>query len=129
MKVGFALALLLTACAGVPADAIPITGDWGGTHVGLHLSAAGGTLEYDCAHGTIGPIVAGRGGRFTSEGTHTPEHGGPVREGEVLPSFHATYSGMVSEDRMMIEGRLDNGVALGPFELRRGAQPVLFRCL
>jgi hypothetical protein len=125
----FIIAPLLAACAAVPPPSAPISGDWGGTHVGLHLTPAGGTLEYDCAHGTIGPVVPSAGGRFIAEGTHTPEHGGPAREGETLPSRAIRYSGTVAGDRMTIEGLDESGMALGPYELRRGAQPTIFRCL
>ena len=129
MKGALLLFPLLAACATVSAAPAPLTGEWGGSHVGLQLTTAGGTLNYDCAHGTIGPIVAGAGGRFTAEGTHTPEHGGPVRQGEVLPSLHASFEGRVSGDRMTLTGQLDDGAVLGPFALRRGAQPTIFRCL
>jgi hypothetical protein len=120
---------MLGGCAAVPPSPAPLTGDWGGEHVELHLGGAGGTLDYDCAHGTIGPVVPNAAGRFTAAGSHTPEHGGPVREGEVLPSHAAQYSGTVHGDRMTLEGRTDDGVRLGPFALRRGAQPMLMRCL
>lgn len=113
----------------MPAAQTPVTGEWGGVHVGLKLGLDGGTLDYDCAHGTIGPITVGGDGRFMSEGTHTPERGGPVREGEVLPSYRAHYSGTVRGDRMTLRGNVANGVVLGPFELTRGAEPQILRCL
>ena len=120
--------LLLAGCAAVPAEPISLAGDWAGPHVALHLAPNGGTLDYDCAHGTIGPVLIGAGGRFVAEGTHTPEHGGPAREGEILPTYPAHYGGIVSGDRMMLDGRTETGVQLGPFELRRGAEPMLTRC-
>ena len=125
---GLPLALLLAAGCATPQPA-PLAGEWGGTHVGLGLGPAGGTLDYDCAHGTIGPLAVGAGGRFTAEGTHSPGTGGPERVGQVLPSFRATYSGTVRGDRMTLHGRLETGVQLGPFELHRGAEPILLRCL
>lgn len=121
--------LLLAACASVPAAGIAVTGSWGGTHVGLTLEASGGRLEYDCAAGTIAPLVPGAGGRFEVAGTHTPGHGGPIREGEVMPTYSVRFSGSVRGDRMTLQGRVENGVLLGPFELRRGAEPMIFRCL
>lgn len=107
----------------------PVTGTWGGTHVGLTLTASGGTLEYDCAAGTIAAVVPGPRGRFEAEGTHTPGHGGPVREGEVMPTYRVRFSGSVVRDQMRLQGAVENGVVLGPFELRRGAEPQIFRCL
>jgi hypothetical protein len=123
------LLALLAACATVSAAPLPLTGEWGGTHIGLQLTPSGGTLDYDCAHGTIGPVIVGPGGRFSAEGTHTAEHGGPDRQGEVLPSLHASYDGIVNGSRMTLTAHLDNGVQLGPFSLSKGAQPTLFRCL
>jgi hypothetical protein len=129
MRCGLTLALFLSSCAAVPVDSVPLTGDWGGPHVALHLTAGGGTLDYDCAHGTIGPIIPRADGSFTAQGTHTREHGGPVREGEVLPTLTARYDGHVRGNRMTIGAVTSNEFALGPFELRRGVQPMLTRCL
>ncbi|HEX6072151.1 MAG TPA: hypothetical protein VFY95_04005 [Sphingomicrobium sp.] len=129
MRRGVLLPLLLAACASVPAASGPVTGDWGGPHVGLHLGPTGGTLEYDCAAGTIGPVIPGRGGRFVADGTHTPGWGGPEIAGQVRPTYRARFSGSVSGDRMTMAGRVANGVDLGPFTLRSGAEPGIFRCL
>ena len=122
--------LLVTAgCATAPPAPASLAGQWGGTHIGLRLGPAGGTLEYDCAEGTIGPLAIGPGGRFTAAGMHTPGTGGPDRVGVVPPSFRTTYSGTVRGDRMTLQGAVETGVRLGPFELRRGAEPMLMRCL
>ncbi len=129
MKCALPLAALLGACASVPAMPVPLAGDWGGPHAALHLLPGGGTLDYDCAHGTIGPLLVGPGGQFTAQGMHSPQHGGPVRVGEVPPSWPVRYSGFVSGDRMTIEGNVETGLQLGPFELRRGAEPMIYRCL
>jgi hypothetical protein len=123
------LLLLAAGCAGVPPAPSALAGDWGGVHVALRLGEAGGTLEYDCANGTIGPLAIASGGRFTATGTHTPEAGGPVREGQVFPRWRTTYSGTVLGERMTLEGDIETGVKLGPFELRRGAEPMLMKCL
>lgn len=121
---------LLAACAAVPAAGLPVSGEWGGTHVGLSLTPAGGTLEYDCAAGTmIGPLMINRDGTFIAEGTHTPGWGGPEIDGQVLPSYSVRYSGSIRGDSMSLQGRVENGVLLGPFTLRRGAEPIIFRCL
>lgn len=121
--------ILIAGCAPLPATPIPLTGRWSGPHVSLTLGSSGGTLDYDCAHGTVGPLLAGPGGKFVAEGTHTPEHGGPVRADEVPPVLMTRYSGSVRGDRMTLLGRVDNGIELGPFDLRRGAGPMLTRCL
>ena len=129
MKRLLTLAALLSSCAAMPATHSAVTGAWGGNHVGLRLGLEGGTLDYDCAHGTIGPVSVGADGRFVSEGTHTPEHGGPAYAGEVLQSYRAHYEGTVRGDRMTLRGNVANGVALGPYELERGAEAMIFRCL
>jgi hypothetical protein len=120
----------LAACASVPPAGIPLTGEWGGTHVGLRLSETGGVLDYDCAAGTLdGPLLPGADGTFEAHGRHTPGTGGPERVGEVRPSYRANYRGAVRGDRMTLRGEMENGVILGPFTLVRGAEPVIFRCL
>lgn len=126
----FALgAFALASCATAPPAGVPVTGSWGGTHVGLVLDPSGGRLDYDCAAGTIGPVVPGFDGRFEATGTHTPGTGGPERVGEVRPAHGARYSGTVRGDRMTLLVAVANGTAIGPLELRRGAEPILMRCL
>lgn len=126
----FLVPVSLAACATPMLSSHPITGEWGGTHVGLSLTPNGGTLEYDCASGTLaGPLVPRRDGTFDAQGIHTPGWGGPEIEGQVLPSYRVSYSGSVRGDVMNLRGRLENGVSLGPFVLRRGREPIIFRCL
>ncbi len=126
-----ALLLLLAAgCASVPPAGVPLTGRWGGDHAGLELTPTGGTLDYDCAAGRIdGPLLSRADGTFQASGTHTPGTGGPERVGVVPPSFAARYDGAVRGDRMTLQVRVENGVLVGPFMLRRGAEPMLMRCL
>lgn len=123
------VALMLAGCVSLPSANLPLSGPWGGTHVGLVLEGSGGRLEYDCASGTIGPIVPRRDGSFEVDGTHTPAAGGPERVGQVRPTYPTHFRGSVHGDRMTLTGQLQNGVVLGPFELRRGAAPNIFRCL
>ena len=74
-------------------------------------------------------LVAGPGGTFTAEGTHTPGWGGPEIERQVRPTYRVRYSGEVRGDIMSLQGTVENGVVLGPFTLWRGAEPIIFRCL
>jgi hypothetical protein len=121
---------LLGACAALPPMGAPVTGEWGGKHVHLTLTATGGTLDYDCAAGTIdGPLRLDADGAFSAVGTHTPGWGGPEIEGRVLPAYRVQYAGVVRGDRMRLHGRVENGVVLGPLSLRRGREPIIFRCL
>jgi hypothetical protein len=124
---------VLAACAPThpgPSAGIPVTGQWGGTHIGLMLTDVGGTIEYDCASGRlVEALIPGPGGTFEVDGLHTPGHGGPAIEGEILPTYRARFTGTVRDDRMTLTGRVENGVLLGPFALRRGAEAGIFRCL
>lgn len=123
------VAPMLAACASLPPSE-PVIGQWGGPHIGLTLTEAGGSIEYDCAAGRLTePLVTGPRGRFDLAGLHTPGHGGPAIEGQVMPTYRVRFSGRVRGDRMNLTGRLENGVLLGPFELRRDAEPGIFRCL
>ena len=45
-----------------------------------------------------------------------------------MPTYRAHFRGSVRGDRIRLMGRLENGVELGPFEVRRGAEPIIFRC-
>lgn len=122
--------LLIAACTAVSQPTGPVTGAWGGPHIGLVLDASGGTIEYDCAAGRLTePLIPQPSGEFEVQGTHTPGHGGPAIEGEVLPTYRARFTGRVRGDRMTMAGRVENGVPLGPFTLRRGAEPGILRCL
>ena len=133
MRVLLLLIPFLAAGAGCTSIAPigPLTGAWGGMHVGLQLSSEGGELEYDCAAGRIShPVIPGADGRFAATGTHTPGTGGPERVGEVRPSWPAHYSGSVRGDEMTL--RVDvpgRAIVIGPHRLRRGARPILLRCL
>jgi hypothetical protein len=133
--------IFLLACAGVlligagpcAADlAGPIAAsEWGGDHVGLTVSATGGTLEYDCASGTIDqPVVAATNGNFVAQGTHTIGHGGPIMVGETPDRHPARYEGWTDGETMRLSVTLtDNGQRLGDFTLVRGQSPHVFKCL
>lgn len=129
VPLALAAAVALASCASVPRAGVPVTGAWGGSHVGLALDPWGGRLDYDCAAGTIAAVVPDGSGRFEAAGTHTPGLGGPERIAMVPPTYPARFTGTVRGDRMTLTARVDNGVTLGPFTLRRGAEPMIFRCL
>ena len=121
--------LALAGCATTTADR-SLVGRWGGQHVGLELGETNGRIDYDCAAGTIdGPIIPRGDGNFEALGTHIPGHGGPDRVGEIRAAYRTRYSGVVKGDRMTLRARMENGALLGPFTLRRGAEPMLMRCL
>jgi hypothetical protein len=126
----FLVSLAAASCLTGPTS-VDVLGLWGGSHVSLQVMSSGGRLEYDCANGVIEePIRPDRAGRFTAIGTHTPSRGGPIREGEILPSFRARYDGQVDGERMnLLVTLVDTGVVLKPFELQRGSSGRLVRCL
>jgi hypothetical protein len=121
------------AAAGCHTNPTPVIalGPWGGSHVSMDVTSAGARLEYDCADGAIEePLRPDGEGRFTATGTHTPGHGGPIREGEILPAFRARYDGHVKGEQMSLLVTLtETGMTVGPFELRRGSSGLLVRCL
>jgi hypothetical protein len=106
-------------------------GPWGGEHLRVDVTPLGGTTEYDCAHGTIDEaLVADRDGRFSASGTHTFEHGGPIRNDE-LPNRHpARYDGRVTGDTLQLTVTVtDTQQIIGSFMLSRAAAPRLLKCL
>ncbi len=126
---GFVTLVACAAPGGVRTSATTIVGHFGGVHAGLVLTDSGGTISYDCAHGAIAePLRPDENGRFVALGTHTREHGGPVRIDEIPDSVPARYVGQVIGDRLSLRVTTQRDT-LGPYELRRGASPQLFRCL
>ena len=121
--------ILLFLARGVsPAQAL--SGDWGGEHVSLQVTAAGGTVEFDCAHGDItGRVLLDRRARFDVPGTYVEEHGGPARMGEPARSLRVRYAGRVTNGRMTLTvTRTDTKARLGSFTLERGREPTLMKC-
>ncbi len=123
--------VLVAACGSLTAAGDRRTlapGSWGGDHVALEVTAQGGSIEFDCAHGAIAePIVLDDDGHFESTGTYVREHGGPVREGEE-DARPARYAGRVQGQTMTLTITV-GGEALGPFELERGRTPRITKCL
>jgi hypothetical protein len=128
---GLSLAVVIGCAAASPSQEGTLTGSWGGRHIGLELTAEGGRIEYDCAHGTIdGPVVPDRDGSFEASGTHTAEHGGPVREGEPEHGRPAGYRGRIAGKTLTLTVTLvDSNQEIGTFTLTRDAAPRLMKCL
>jgi hypothetical protein len=129
----FAALTLVAACSVVVTGpgVFIIVGTWGGEHLQLDLTEQGGTLEYDCAHGTIdaGWTITDDG-EFEGSGEHIIEHGGPVQDGEILPTRPASYTGTVRDDRMSLTVTLsDSAQVVGTFDLVHGSDGQLLRCL
>ena len=120
---------LLMAVSAAEPEALP-AGSWGGKHISLEVTATGGTLDYDCAHGTIDEkIVLDRNGRFRVSGTHVEEHGGPVRLSEKSGGYAVTYIGQVKGGKMKLSIlRKDNKKPVGTFTLERGKEAFIVKC-
>ena len=121
---------LVAACADIP-TATDLLGSWGGDHLLMQVDAVGASLEYDCASGTINePIRPDAMGRFDVLGVHTPGQGGPVRQGEVGPSYAARYVGRVEGRRMTLTVSLvDTTAVVGTFDLEQGRSGSVWKCL
>lgn len=125
------IALLLTTACTEPPTSADLFGEWGGEHIGLTVTAAGATLEYDCASGTIDePLIPDANGRFQARGTFVPGKGGPAVEGEEPVRHEALHQGTTDGKSMTLRvTRLDSGESVGTFFLALGAPPRVFRCL
>jgi hypothetical protein len=134
LALGFAVAALVGPSAAQEepakrADTV-VTGHWGGQHVVLDATENGGTIEYDCAHGRImEPLRVDEDGSFRARGTHTREHGGPIRKDERPAERAATYAGKVTGAQMHLTVTLaDPDETLGTFDLERDARGRLVKC-
>ncbi|HEV8579256.1 MAG TPA: hypothetical protein VGX68_09240 [Thermoanaerobaculia bacterium] len=128
---GLVLAVGIGCASASPAKEDALTGNWGGPHISLEVTAEGGRVEYDCAHGTIeGPILPDRDGRFEAAGNHFAEHGGPVREGEEEAGQPVRYRGRIAGKALTLTVILArSGDEVGTFTLTRDATPRLMKCL
>ena len=132
LAVVVALVWLLGCASGGPVpvdkvDGVPL-GDWGGEHVRLTVSEAGGRIEFDCAHGTLdAPLQVIDAGRFDVPGSYVRE-GGPVVSGRE-DRQNVRYSGKTDGRSMNLEIVREGGERLGPFRLTFGERPKLLKCL
>ena len=112
-------------------DSMNIIGPWGGQHAVMVLTATGGTMEYDCAAGTISnDWTVSPDGIFAATGQHMPGHGGPVRIDEDTVRRPARYQGTIRGSTMTLTVVLtDSATVLGVFSLTRGQAGSVFKCL
>lgn len=104
--------------------------NWGGEHVGLEMTAQGGRLEFDCAHGELDEkLVPDARGRFKVPGSYVLERGGPVREPGHGEGVKVYYSGRINDDVMKLTiRRRDNNRLIGSFTLVKGREPEIVKC-
>ena len=131
-RAGPLIAVALLSMCNDPVEPSDLVGIWGGEHVEVAFDSLGAAaVQYDCAHGRIGPpITLGAAGALSAPGEHVREHGGPVQEGEIPDAHPAQYAGEVRGDRFTFTVTLtDSDTVLGPYTVRRGQPAQLFRCL
>ena len=122
----------LAGCSAAPADpaGARLFGEWGGDHIALAIDNGGADVESDCAHGRIaGPFEVDAAGAFSLSGVWSPEHGGPVREGEEDAAQPARYSGRIAGKAMTLTIDIASPPArLGPFAPEKDRSPNLMKC-
>jgi hypothetical protein len=124
-----AVALVLTGCETIMPGLQPKSGAWGGPNIGLVLDGGSGTVDFDCASGTIDEAVfPGEGGVFSVKGTYRTGQSGPIKVGQIFRSQPATYAGTIAKEDMTLSVSLEDGTEVGPFTLKQGAPPQLNRC-
>jgi hypothetical protein len=123
-----ALTVLSAACDDLTITSLEFT-TWGGTHIGLVITVSGGTVEYDCAEGEILEPIRVTNGKFDVLGLHYLGMGGPIGVDRVHPR-PARYEGTVNGDKMTMTVTLtDTKEQVGTFNLVRGANPRVVKCL
>jgi hypothetical protein len=124
-----AVALVLTGCETIMPGLRPKSGSWGGPNIGVVLDGGSGTVDFDCASGTIDDaIFPGEGGVFSVKGTYRTGQSGPIKVGQIFRSQAATYAGTITKEDMTLSVSLEDGTEVGPFTLKEGAPPQLNRC-
>ena len=105
-------------------------GVWGGRHIRFEVTERGANIEYDCAHGTVeGRIVVNARGRFSVEGMHYEEHGGPTREGEGAAGYRVRLNGTVGGSLMKVTvTRAGTRRVVGTYTLARGREAEVVKC-
>jgi hypothetical protein len=106
-------------------------GGWGGQGLALTVTESGAHLEFDCGSGDIPrPIVTDGEGRIALDGVFTPGQPGPTRGNGAADRMPARYVGRVEGERMTLGVTLiDTGQSMGSFNVAKGADAILRRCL
>jgi hypothetical protein len=98
----------------------------------MTVTADGATLDYGCDTGSIDqPLGIDDRQQFSARGTHSFGRGGPSQQDDPpLRRHFATYEGTVNGSTMRLNVVLpDLSRRIGEFQLERGRQPSLERCL
>jgi len=105
-------------------------GEWGGEHISFDVTDGGGSIEFDCASGTIDrPITLDSEGKFDVEGKYITEHAGPVRDDEEGNGRTARYLGRVQEKVLTLTVTLkETDATIGTFTLTQGSHGRVMKC-
>ena len=121
--------LALAGCASMGQGPTTLSGQWGGPGIELVLEGGLGTVELDCASGSIDKTIPSAEGPFSAPGTYRTGQSGPIRVGQIFNSQRATYSGTSTKTDMTLLVKLEDGTPLGPFALKPGVPGTIDRCL
>ena len=121
--------LLLGACSD-PFQVTDSLGEWGGEGVATVIEAGSADCEFDCAHAFVpGGLSFDADGTFEVSGIWVSE-GGPVSQQDPPDQLEAVFRGRVSGSSMSLAVDIvPRDVTAGPYQLRRGQNPVLRKCL
>jgi len=126
------LMIALVACltAGAQDSGSDDSEVWGGRDISMHMTAAGASIEFDCAQGSVTePIKPNAAGEFRAAGSYTPELGGPVRKDNPPRAQPATYKGTISGNTMHLEIILADKTQQPPsFALTKGSEGRVVKC-
>ena len=120
--------IALAGCSAVGQGPTTLSGSWGGPGIALTLEGGLGTVEYNCASGTIDQPIPMAEVPFSVTGMHREGATGPVRVGQIFRSQRATYTGLAVKQDLTLNVKLEDGTELGPFKLVQGTPPQISRC-
>jgi hypothetical protein len=105
-------------------------GDWGGTGIAMTVTDTGGSIQFDCADGTItSELRMKNDGSFRAEGTLTRNGPGPVRTDQTPVGRAVIFKGKVNGKSMSITMTdAKTGERLGEYVATHGQEPRLHRC-
>lgn len=127
-----ALVVLMAVAPADPAGTPLAAGKWGGRGAQLEVTAKGGTLELDCAHGTLDEAVAlSADGTFDVKGTFVVERPGPARMDAGDKGPPVRYRGKLEGDTLSLTIVRDGETPteLAQVKVGRGQAGRLRKCL
>ena len=100
------LGAVLTGGLLIGAGSAPLVGQWGGDQALLVLNAAGGRLQLEDGHASIGaPVRVDGRGRFNARGTFYPITAGPAVADQPPVTRPARFDGKVEGTQLTLHFR------------------------